>query len=116
MPFEWVVDLLPKYLVGVYSVEAADVRHALDWQLFENFKLPEGRSYYPGVIAHKTTTVEPPQLVAYRLGRYANLLGKENVVGSLDCGVGGRCYPHIGWAKLKSLVAGARLASQQLWA
>jgi 5-methyltetrahydropteroyltriglutamate--homocysteine methyltransferase len=115
MPFDWVIDLLPKFNVGAYSVEAADVRHELDFQLFENFKLPDGRSYYPGVIAHKTTTVEPPELVAYRLVRYANLLGKENVVGSVDCGLGGRAYPEIGWAKLKSLVEGARLASQQLW-
>jgi 5-methyltetrahydropteroyltriglutamate--homocysteine methyltransferase len=115
MPFEWVIDLLPKLNVGAYSVEAADARHELDWQLFERFKLPEGRGYYPGVIAHKTTTVEPPELVAYRLVQYANLLGKENVVGSVDCGLGGRSYPEIGWAKLRSLVDGARLASKQLW-
>jgi 5-methyltetrahydropteroyltriglutamate--homocysteine methyltransferase len=115
MPFEWVADLLPKLNVGAWSVEAADVRHELDFQVFETFKLPDGKSYYPGVIAHKTSTVEPPELVAYRIVRYANLLGKENIVASVDCGVGGRCYPEIGWAKLKSLVEGARLASQQLW-
>ena len=115
LPFEWVIDLLPKLHVGAYSVEAADVRHELDWQLWEKFKLPDGKSYYPGVIAHKTTTVEPADLVAYRLVRYANLMGKENIVASVDCGVGGRCYPDIGWAKLKSLVAGARIATEQLW-
>lgn len=115
LPFEWVIDLLPKLNVGAYSVEAADVRHELDWQLWENFKLPDGKGYYPGVIAHKTTTVEPPELVAYRLVRYANLMGKENIVGSVDCGLGGRCYPDIAWAKLKSLVDGARMASKQLW-
>src|ERR1051326_1848051 len=115
MPYEWVVDLLPKMNVGAYSVEAADVRHELDWQVFENFKLPEGKGYYPGVIAHKTTTVEPPELVAHRLVQYARLLGKENIVGSVDCGVGGRCYPDIAWAKLRSLVVGALLASKQLW-
>jgi len=115
MPFEWVIDLLPKLDVGAWSVEAADVRHELDVQLWERFKLPAGTRFYPGVIAHKTTTVEPPELVAYRLVRYANLLGKENIVASVDCGVGGRCYPEIGWAKLKSLVEGAQLASRQLW-
>jgi len=115
MPFEWIVDLLPKLNVGAYSVEAADVRHVLDFQVFETFKLPDGKSYYPGVIAHKTTTVEPPELVAYRIVRYANLLGKENVVASVDCGVGNRCYPDVGWAKLRSLVEGARLATKQLW-
>jgi 5-methyltetrahydropteroyltriglutamate--homocysteine methyltransferase len=115
MPFEWVIDLLPRYNVGAISVEAADVRHELDWQLFERFKLPEGTSYYPGVIAHKTSTVEPPELVAYRIVRYANLLGKENIVASVDCGLGGRSYDEVGWAKLKSLTAGANLATQQLW-
>jgi 5-methyltetrahydropteroyltriglutamate--homocysteine methyltransferase len=115
MPLDWVVDLLPKLNVGAYSLEAADARHELDFQVWEKFKLPEGKSYYPGVIAHKTSTVEPPELVAYRLVQYANIMGKENIVGSVDCGVGGRCYPEIGWAKLKSLVEGARLASKQLW-
>jgi 5-methyltetrahydropteroyltriglutamate--homocysteine methyltransferase len=115
MPFEWIIDLLPKLNVGAYSVEAADVRHELDWQLWESFKLPDGKSYYPGVIAHKTTTVEPPELVAYRLVRYANLLGKNNVVASVDCGLGNRSYPDIGWAKLRSLVEGARLASKELF-
>ena len=115
LPFDWVIDLLPKLNVGAYSVEAADVQHELDWQLWKEFKLPDGKSYYPGVIAHKTTTVEPPELVAYRLVGYANLMGKENIVASVDCGVGGRCYPDIGWAKLRSLVEGARLASEQLW-
>ena len=115
LSFEWIIDLLPKLNVGAYSVEAADVRHELDWQLWETFKLPEGKSFYPGVIAHKTSTVEPAELVAYRLVRYAKLLGKENIVASVDCGLGGRAYPEIGWAKLKSLVEGARLASQELW-
>jgi len=115
LPFDWVIDLLPQLNVGAYSVEAADVRHELDVELFESFKLPEGRSYYPGVIAHKTTTVEPPELVAHRLVQYAKLLGRENIVASTDCGLGGRCYPEIAWAKLRSLVEGARLASKQLW-
>ncbi len=115
LPLDWIVDLIPKVHAGAYSLEAADVRHELDFQVWEKFKLPDGKSYYPGVIAHKTTTVEPPELVAFRLVRYANIMGRENVVGSVDCGVGGRCYPEIGWAKLKSLVEGARLATQQLW-
>lgn len=115
LDFEWIIDLLPKVNASTISVEAADVRHVLDWQLWEQFKLPEGKTYVPGVIAHKTSTVEPPELVAYRIKRYANLMGKENIMASVDCGVGGRCYPEIGWAKLKSLVEGARLASNELW-
>jgi 5-methyltetrahydropteroyltriglutamate--homocysteine methyltransferase len=100
---------------GAYSVEAADVRHELDWQLWQKYKLPEGKVYLPGVVAHKTTTIEPPELVAHRIERYAKLMGRENVVASLDCGVGGRCYPDIGWDKLKTLVEGARLATRTLW-
>jgi 5-methyltetrahydropteroyltriglutamate--homocysteine methyltransferase len=114
-PLDWFIDLIPKVHAGAYSLEAADARHDLDFQEWEKFKLPDGKMYYPGVIAHKTSTVEPPELVAFRLARYANIMGRENIVGSVDCGVGGRCYPEIGWAKLKSLVEGARLASQQLW-
>jgi 5-methyltetrahydropteroyltriglutamate--homocysteine methyltransferase len=115
LDFEWIIDLLPKINASAISVEAADVRHELDWQLWEKFRLPDGKTYIPGVIAHKTSTVEPPELVAYRIERYANLMGKENIIASVDCGVGGRCYPEIGWAKLKALVEGARLASQELW-
>jgi 5-methyltetrahydropteroyltriglutamate--homocysteine methyltransferase len=115
MPFEWVIDLLPTINAGAYSVEAADVRHELDWQLWETHKLPEGKTYLPGVIAHKTSTVEPPELVAFRIERYAKLMGRENVIASLDCGLGGRAYPEVAWAKLKALTAGARLATQHLW-
>ena len=115
LPLDWFIDLIPKIHAGAYSLEAADVRHDLDFQLWEKFTLPDGKMYYPGVIAHKTTTVEPPELVAFRLVRYAHIMGRQNIVGSVDCGVGGRCYPEIGWAKLKSLVEGAQLASRQLW-
>jgi 5-methyltetrahydropteroyltriglutamate--homocysteine methyltransferase len=115
IPFEHVIDIMLMVKAGAYSVEAADVRHELDWKLWETHKLPDGKMYIPGVIAHKTTTIEPPELVAERIVRYANLMGRENVIAGLDCGVGGRCYPDIGWAKLKSLVEGAALASKRLW-
>jgi 5-methyltetrahydropteroyltriglutamate--homocysteine methyltransferase len=116
IPFEHVIDIMLQVHAGAYSVEAADVRHELDWKLWEGrFRLPEGKIYIPGVIAHKTTTIEPPELVAERIVRYANLMGRENIIAGLDCGVGGRCYPDIGWAKLKSLVEGAELASRRLW-
>jgi 5-methyltetrahydropteroyltriglutamate--homocysteine methyltransferase len=115
LPFEHVIEMLLQVNAGAYSVEAADVRHELDWQLWQKYKLPEGKVYLPGVVAHKTTTIEPPELVAHRIERYAKLMGRENVVASLDCGVGGRCYPDVGWAKLKTLVEGARLATRTLW-
>jgi 5-methyltetrahydropteroyltriglutamate--homocysteine methyltransferase len=115
LPFEHIIEMLLQVNAGAYSVEAADVRHELDWQLWQKYKLPEGKVYVPGVVAHKTTTIEPPELVAHRIERYAKLMGRENVVASLDCGVGGRCYPDVGWAKLKTLVEGARLATRTLW-
>jgi len=115
LPFEHVIDLMLMVKAGAYSVEAADVRHELDWKLWETHQLPEGKVYIPGVIAHKTTTIEPPELVAERIIRYATLMGRENVIAGVDCGVGGRCYPEIGWAKLKALAEGATLATKALW-
>lgn len=115
IPFEHVIDLIVQVKAGAYSVEAADPRHELDWRLWETHRLPEGKVYIPGVIAHKTTTVEPAELVAERILRYAKLMGRESVIAGVDCGLGGRCYPDIGWAKLKALADGAALASKQLW-
>lgn len=115
IPFEHVIDLMFTVKAAAYSVETADVRHELDWHVWETHKLPEGKVFIPGVIAHKTTTIEPPELVAERIVRYAKLMGRENVIAGVDCGLGGRCYPDIGWAKLRSLVEGAALASKQLW-
>jgi 5-methyltetrahydropteroyltriglutamate--homocysteine methyltransferase len=115
IPFEHIIDLMLQVKASAYSVEAADPRHELDWRLWETHKLPEGKVYIPGVIAHKTTTVEPAELVAERIIRYAKLMGRENVIAGVDCGLGGRCYPDIGWAKLKALADGAALASKRLW-
>jgi 5-methyltetrahydropteroyltriglutamate--homocysteine methyltransferase len=115
IPFEQVIDLMLQVNAGAYSIECADVQHELDYKVWENHKLPDGKIFIPGVIAHKTTTIEPPELVADRLVMWANLFGKENVIAGVDCGVGGRCYPEVGWAKLKALSDGAALASKQLW-
>jgi len=115
LPLTHTVDIMLQVKAGAYSIEAADVQHVLDWKVWEETKLPDGKVFIPGVIAHKTSTVEPPELVAERIIRYANLMGRENVVAGVDCGVGGRCYPDIGWAKLKALAEGAALASKALW-
>jgi len=116
LPAEHIIDIMLRVNAGAYSIEAADVRHELDWKLWDGkYKLPDGKIFIPGVIAHKTTTIEPPELVAERIVRWAGLMGRENVIAGVDCGVGGRCYPDIGWAKLKALADGAALASKQLW-
>jgi 5-methyltetrahydropteroyltriglutamate--homocysteine methyltransferase len=116
IPFKYVIDLMLKINAGAYSIEAADVQHELDYEVWADHKLPDGKLFIPGVIAHKTTTIEPPELVAHRLVQWAALFGRENVIGGVDCGVGGRSYPEVGWAKLKALSDGAALASKALWA
>jgi 5-methyltetrahydropteroyltriglutamate--homocysteine methyltransferase len=80
-------------------------------------KLPEGKILMPGVVAHVTDNIEHPQTVADRLVRFAHGVGRECVIAGTDCGLGGRVgHPEIAWAKLQSLVEGARLASRELWA
>jgi 5-methyltetrahydropteroyltriglutamate--homocysteine methyltransferase len=75
-------------------------------------KLPEGKKILPGIVGHSTNVVEHPELVAERITRFAECVGAENVIASTDCGLGGRVHPQIAWAKLESLVEGARLASR----
>jgi 5-methyltetrahydropteroyltriglutamate--homocysteine methyltransferase len=89
----------------------------LDYEIWEDgtAKLPDGKIYIPGVIAHKTSTVEPPEWVAHQIVHYAKIMGKENIIAGTDCGLDGRCYPDIAWAKFKALAEGAALASKELW-
>ena len=75
-------------------------------------KLPAGKILVPGVVTHSTDVVEHPELVSQRLRRYARRVGKENIIAGTDCGFGGRSHPQIAWAKLRSLVEGAALASK----
>jgi 5-methyltetrahydropteroyltriglutamate--homocysteine methyltransferase len=115
LPLEHVVDLMLKIHAGAYSVEAANARHEHEWKLWERVKLPEGKILIPGVVTHHTNVVEHPEVVADRILRYANLVGRENVIGGTDCGMGFRVHPQIAWAKFKVLAEGAALASKQLW-
>jgi 5-methyltetrahydropteroyltriglutamate--homocysteine methyltransferase len=100
---------------GAYSFEAANVRHEHEWKIWRDVKLPAGKVILPGVVSHSTNVIEHPELVADRIARYAEAVGRENVVASTDCGLGGRVHPLIAWAKLDTLVKGAALASQRLW-
>lgn len=116
-------DLELKHLVNIlfsvkaqaYLIEAANVRHEHEYVVWETATLPEGKILIPGVITHSTDVVEHPELVCQRIIRFAKLLGKENVIAGADCGFGGRTHPQIAWAKLESLVHGARLASAGLF-
>jgi 5-methyltetrahydropteroyltriglutamate--homocysteine methyltransferase len=109
------VDLLLKVRAQGYSVEAGNVRHEHEWKVWRDTKLPAGKVLIPGVVSHATNVLEHPDLVADRIVRFANTVGRENVIASTDCGLGGRVHPQIAWAKLQALAEGARLATKQLW-
>jgi 5-methyltetrahydropteroyltriglutamate--homocysteine methyltransferase len=101
-------------------IEAANPRHAHEWVVFESVKLPEDKVLIPGVLATTTNYVEHPQLVAERIERFANIVGRERVVAGTDCGFGtfagfGPVEPDIAYLKLRSLVEGAQIASRRLW-
>ena len=115
LPLENIVDVLLTVKAQTYLIEGANVRHEHEYTVWDSVKLPEGKILAPGVVSHATTLIEHPQLVAERICRYANRLGKENVIASTDCGLGLRCHPQIAWAKLKALSEGARLATEKLW-
>jgi 5-methyltetrahydropteroyltriglutamate--homocysteine methyltransferase len=120
VPLKDIVDLLLQVKVGHYSYEAANPRHEHEWTVWQTTKLPAGKVLIPGVISHATNIVEHPELVAQRLTRLANIVGRENVIAGTDCGFAQspfakRVHESIMWAKLRSLAEGARLASAELW-
>ncbi len=84
-------------------------------KVWQDVKLPYGKVILPGVVSHATNVVEHPEVVADRIVRYAEAVGRENVVASTDCGLGGRVHPQIAWAKLEALAQGAELATERLW-
>jgi 5-methyltetrahydropteroyltriglutamate--homocysteine methyltransferase len=119
-PLPVMIDLILQVNAGAYSFEAANPRHEHEWILWKTTKLAAGKCIIPGVVTHHTTVVEHPDLVAQRIVRFANLVGRENVIAGTDCGFAQgqgiqRVHPSVMWAKLEALVEGARLASRQLW-
>ena len=120
VPMKDIVDLMLQVNVGAYQFEAANPRHEHEWVVWRSVKLPPGKVLIPGVISHATNIVEHPELVAQRIVRLAELVGKENVMGGTDCGFAQspfaqRVHPSIMWAKLKSLAEGAKIATRELW-
>jgi 5-methyltetrahydropteroyltriglutamate--homocysteine methyltransferase len=120
MELKDIVDLILTIRAGAYSFEAANPRHEHEWKVWKNVKLPDGKILIPGVISHSTILVEHPELVADRIIRYAEIVGRDNVIAGSDCGfatfAGSKeVHPSIVWAKLKALSDGARIASKQLW-
>jgi 5-methyltetrahydropteroyltriglutamate--homocysteine methyltransferase len=115
IPLSEIVDLMLQVRAGIYSIEAANARHEHEYHLWENVKLPEGKKLAPGVVTHSTNLIEHSELVAERIVRFAERVGRENVIASTDCGMGSRIHPQLGWAKLETLAEGARLASERLY-
>jgi 5-methyltetrahydropteroyltriglutamate--homocysteine methyltransferase len=100
--------------------EAANPRHEHEWEIFRDVAIPDDKVLIPGVIDTTTNFVEHPRLVAQRIGRFADLVGRERVVAGTDCGFGtfagvGSVFSDVVWLKLESLVEGARLATDRFW-
>ena len=112
--FRHIAPLLLEIDAKYYSSEAANVRHEHEWTVWQDLELPGDKVLVPGIVSHATNVVEHPELVAQRLERFAKLVGPERVIGSTDCGLGGRIHPQIAWAKLESLTEGAKIASKRL--
>lgn len=121
IPLAEILEVLLDARPAALSVEGANPRHEHEWALFAQRPLPEGRVLIPGVVDSTTNYVEHPEVVAQRIIRYAEVLGRENVIAGSDCGFAtqghaGGVHPSVAWVKLEALVTGARLASQRLWA
>ncbi|WJY78172.1 2-hydroxypropyl-CoM lyase [Corynebacterium bovis DSM 20582 = CIP 54.80] len=114
VPFGDILDEILRAEVGSFSFEGPSPRHAHEWRVWRDHELPEGAVIYPGVVSHAMNAVEHPRLVADRILRFAELVGPERVIASTDCGLGERLHADIAWAKLESLVEGARIASDEL--
>jgi 5-methyltetrahydropteroyltriglutamate--homocysteine methyltransferase len=121
VPLRDIIDPVLKANVGTFYVEGANPRHAHEWEVFKEVSLPEGKDLILGVIDVKVNAVEHPRLVAQRLTRLAEVVGRENVQAGTDCGFDtfirfSQVDPDVVWLKLQALSDGAELASKELWA
>ena len=121
IPLIQVVPFMLAINAGAHSFEVANPRHYHEWKIWEDVKLPDGRILIPGLIGHATNYVEHPELIADYIVRYANLVGRENVIAGADCGFSSRAsyspevHPTVVWPKFHALAEGAALATKQLW-
>lgn len=120
VPFQDIIDLVWTARPHAIQFEAANPRHAHEHAIFETVKLPEGKMLIPGVIECQSGYIEHPELIAQRIGRYADLVGRDNVMAGCDCGFSihagsGGVDPAVVWAKLAALAEGAQLASARYW-
>ena len=115
-----IVDIMLRINAGAYSFEAGNPRHEHEWRVWEQVRLPEGKALIPGVITHGSNFVEHPEAIAQRIGRFAQVVGRERVIAGADCGFASfsttcEVHPTIVWAKLAALAEGARLTTKELW-
>jgi len=120
VPLASIIDIIFTAKPAAISLEAANPRHAHEWTVFEKVKLPDGKVLIPGVIESKSNFIEHPELIAQRIARYANLVGRENVIAGSDCGYGtwvgqAAVDPDVVFAKLKAMSEGAAIATRQFW-
>lgn len=120
VPLADIIDIVFRAKPQAISLEAANPRHAHEWAVFESVKLPEGKILIPGVIESKSNFIEHPELIAQRIGHYAKLVGRENVIAGSDCGYGtwvgqAAVDPAVVWRKLAAMAEGARLATKRFW-
>jgi 5-methyltetrahydropteroyltriglutamate--homocysteine methyltransferase len=120
VPMEQIIDLLLTIHTGALLFEGANSRHAHEWKVWEDVELPDGMIIIPGMIESMSNRIEHPELIAERIVRYANMVGKENVIAGSDCGFGtfvglDLVDSGIAWAKMAALSEGARLATEELW-
>jgi len=120
MPCTKIFPIALKAKPMAFLIEAANPRHEHEWEAWTTIKLPQDKVLVPGVIASNSNYVEHPEVVAQRIVRYANVVGRERVIAGSDCGFGtfagfGAVYPTFCWMKLRSLSEGAKLASRKLW-
>jgi 5-methyltetrahydropteroyltriglutamate--homocysteine methyltransferase len=120
VPLADIIDLVFTARPAAISFEAANPRHAHEWTVFERVKLPAGKVLIPGVIESKSNFIEHPELIAQRITRYAERVGRENVIAGSDCGYGtwvgqAAVDPDVVWAKLAAMAEGARIASKRFW-
>ena len=120
-PIDEVAGYMLKINAGAYSFENANVRHEHEYHVWETLDLPDGKQLIPGMILHASNIVEHPELIAERLARFANLVGRENVIAGADCGFSSQAsykpevHPTVVWAKFQAMKEGAKLASKRLW-
>ncbi|HYZ41804.1 MAG TPA: cobalamin-independent methionine synthase II family protein [Stellaceae bacterium] len=120
LEMQHIVDIMLRINAGAYSFEAGNPRHEHEWKVWQEVKLPAGKALIPGVITHGSNFVEHPEAIAQRIGRFAQVVGRENVIAGADCGFASfsttcEVHPTVVWAKLAALAEGARLATNELW-